>query len=120
MAQQRKPVAKLTTIHQLALLPGDIDELKALKATDKDIMDKKAALLKLGWRFEEMENNQGDGYSILVKMSSPGNVNASSGFYANGDTYRAATICAIYKIEILGDKAIGDFLLGRGSTNAFG
>ena len=109
MPDQREQKAKLTEILQLPLIASDTPKITALQAKPEEVFIALQDMLDAGWCFEFMKDKRDGGYTALCKCSKKGHKNEGKGFYARGDSYFAANVCALYKMT-LGEKDDLSFL----------
>lgn len=117
MAEKQKK-AELKTIVQIPLFPEDVQEITTFKMTDADILKSLSVFVEDGLEFKIMKSGKTTGYSVLVQDTKPESKNAGQGFYANGDSLKAALVCAFYKINLPNGQQWSTFGASRIQTNS--
>lgn len=119
MAKKVNDREKMSKLVQYPLLPEDTEKLAALVITEAEFWQLQIRFMAEGWFFDEIKNDDPNSYSVLVKNGQRSSPHCGVGFYARGNSPRAAKVCAFYKLELLGNEGIDDFLSERVGTTSF-
>lgn len=110
----------LQEIKQYPLFPDEVEKVVGLAASPRDVFEDFNRLLKDGWCVELMQDSRSENITALCKCSRKGHPSAGIGFYAKGDTVLSTMACAVYKIEVLGDKDPNLFFVQRVTNDIIG